>query len=287
MADENKRKEKGALMVINCKDKAEEIKREVKHAVRLLGETQRRAPKLTIVRVGNNPASESYVKGKLKDCEECGINAIEIHCTENISTAELCNVVDNAQLNCDAIIVQLPLPPQIDKEKVLERINPFKDVDGLTKYTQFTPCTPMAVMCVLQDVCGLSLTNKNVLVIGRSKLVGLPLANMLIVENANVSVVHSMTSDEKKAHKSAWSDVIISAAGVRNVVSSSVICCGTYVIDVGINRDENGKLCGDISDSERYYKTPVPNGVGLLTRAMLLRNVLRAYEYATKGKGQI
>lgn len=266
-------------MVINCKDKAEEIKREVKHAVRLLGETQRRAPKLTIVRVGNNPASESYVKGKLKDCEECGINAIEIHCAENISTAELCNVVENAQLNCDAIIVQLPLPPQINKEKVLERISPYKDVDGLTKHTQFAPCTPLAVMCILQEVCGLDLTDKNVLVIGRSKLVGLPLANMLIEANANVSVAHSKTKYGNLIKYGVDSDVIISAAGKRNVLDKTYIG-NAYVIDVGINRDENGRLCGDIEECEWYYKTPVPNGVGLLTRAMLLRNVLKAYEGA-------
>lgn len=269
-------------MIINCKDKAEEIKLEVKNRVSELVKAGNIPPRFTIISVGHDPASESYVRGKVKDCEYCGIKVNVLHYAESVNTDFLCNEVFNAQIFCNAIIVQLPLPDHIDKDKVLNCITPSKDVDGLTEGSYFKPCTPLGVMCVLKDICKLDLTDKNVLMIGRSKLVGLPLCQMLQEANANVSLCHSKTSRLNLFRQAIYSDVIISAVGKPNVLDSDDIPVDAYVIDVGINRDENGKLCGDIMDGDDYYKTPVPNGVGLLTRAMLLKNILEAYERCYK-----
>lgn len=265
-------------MIINCKEKAEQIKQEVKARVAELVAKGMTAPKLTIVRVGIDYASERYVAGKVRDCKECGIEAKVVTFRETISTKELCTEVLMAQRHCDAIIVQLPLPKHIDKQEVVNHILPSKDVDGLLDYSHFKPCTPLGVMCILQEVCGIDLEDKNVLMIGRSKLVGMPLFMMLQKENANVTLCHAKTSYANLAGYASESDVIISAVGKEDVLKPDDIAWGACVIDVGINRDGNGKLCGDIKPSDNYSKTPVPNGVGLMTRAMLLKNVLIAYE---------
>lgn len=265
-------------MVINCKDKAVQIKTEVKERVRELVDMGKPAPKLTIIRVGDDYASERYAACKVKDCKECGIDAKVVHFGEDITTERLCLEVLREQRKCDAIIVQLPLPKHIDAQEVTRHILPSKDVDGLSEHSHHKPCTPLAVMCILKEVCKLNLENKNVLMIGRSKLVGMPLFMMLQKENANVTLCHSKTSHENLVKHAEDSEIIISAVGKENVLEPEDIALGAYVIDVGINRDANGKLCGDIAESEYYEKTPVPNGVGLLTRAMLLRNVLAAYE---------
>lgn len=270
-------------MEINCKDKAAQIKQEVKERIAELRANGRLTPKLTIIRVGDDLASESYVKGKVRDCKECGIDVKVVHYDTSVDTVHLCAGVLFEQRHCDALIVQLPLPAHIDQKEVLNCILPSKDVDGLGAYSHFKPCTPLGVMCLLQDVCGLDLEDKNVLMIGRSRLVGMPLFKMLQGANANVTLCHSKTSYANLADYARNSHVVISAVGRMDVLHPNDITLGAYVIDVGINRDENGKLCGDIEGSNDYYKTPVPSGVGLMTRAMLLKNVLLAYEMNEKG----
>lgn len=272
-------------MEINCKDKAAQIKQEVKDRVAELVAQGHKAPRLTIIKVGEEFASERYVAGKVRDCKECGIEAKVVQYSESIDTARLCADVLYQQRNCDAIIVQLPLPKHIDQKEVLNHILPSKDVDGLGEYSHFKPCTPLGVMCLLKEVCGLDLEDKNVLMIGRSKLVGMPLFTMLQKENANVTLCHSKTSYNNMSYIADNADVIISAVGRENVLDPYDIKIGAYVIDVGINRNEDGKLCGDIRECDNYYKTPVPSGVGLMTRAMLLENVLMAYEMAANEKG--
>lgn len=265
-------------MVIRCKDKAELIKYQVKCKIADAVNIGAPLPRFTIIQVGADPASDVYVKGKIKDCEFAGIGVRHVKLAEDISTKRLCSVIEVEQEETDAIMVQLPLPEHINRDLVLDYINPDKDVDGLTRDSCFKPCTPLAVMCVLKDILELDLTDKRVVVIGRSKLVGMPLFNMLQAENANVTLLHSKTGRDNMGKYCWGADIIISAVGKMNVLDKDQIPTGVYVIDVGINRHIDGKLYGDICDSDRYFKTPVPGGIGPLTRAMLLQNIFEAYD---------
>lgn len=263
---------------INCKDKAELIKYQIKQKIddnrkALLGR-----PTFAIIQVGDNEASNRYVNGKLKDCAFVGIETKLIKLPEETTTEQICKTIESEKDLFDAIMVQFPLPDHINKETVLAAIPPEKDVDGLVKNSLFTPCTPLGVMCILQEILGLDLTGKNVLLLGRSELVGMPLFHLLQKENATVTLCHSKTTRSDLDLFSENAEIIISAVGKRGVISTGYISAGTIVIDVGINFDDNGKLCGDISEAPHYYKTPVPGGVGLMTRAMLLKNILKAYE---------
>ena len=249
-------------------------------------------PGLAVVLVGDNPASQVYVRNKVKACEQAGLHSVLAHLPADLSEAALLAKV--AQLNQDptihGILVQLPLPAHIDAHKVIEAIDPAKDVDGfhvasagalMTGLPGFWPCTPHGCMKMLQHI-GYPLSGKHAVVIGRSNIVGKPMALMLLAQNATVSICHSRTTDLKAMCLQA--DVIVAAVGRRHTVTADMVKPGAVVIDVGMNRDEAGKLCGDVDfEGVRQvagYITPVPGGVGPMTIAMLLVNTLESAKRA-------
>lgn len=235
-------------------------------------------PVLAIVQVGDDPASNSYVKGKKKDCDELGINRVHIKLTENTTQYTLeCTLIDLSFDNdITGIIVQLPLPKHLIANNGYINVN--KDVDGFELGTYFTPCTPLGIKMYLQDR-GVDFDGKNVVIIGRSEIVGKPMAKLMLDANATVTVCHSHTIDITQYTKIA--DIIIVAVGKRNFFTRDMIGDNRpIVIDVGINRNEEGKLCGDCDYANLVdvceYVSPVPNGVGLLTRLALMMNVVEA-----------
>jgi len=249
-------------------------------------------PGLAVVLVGENPASQVYVRNKVKACEEAGLHSVLEKYDANMTEAELLARVES--LNHDAsihgILVQLPLPAHIDAQKVIEAISPAKDVDGfhiasagalMTGMPGFWPCTPYGCMKMLDSI-GYDLKGKHAVVIGRSNIVGKPMALMLLQKNATVTICHSATPDLKAMTLQA--DVIVAAVGQRNVLTADMVKPGAVVLDVGMNRNEEGKLCGDVDfEGVRQfasYITPVPGGVGPMTITMLLVNTLEAAESA-------
>ncbi|VWX63710.1 Methylenetetrahydrofolate dehydrogenase / Methenyltetrahydrofolate cyclohydrolase [Burkholderiales bacterium 8X] len=251
-------------------------------------------PGLAVVLVGNNPASEVYVRNKVKACEDNGLHSILDRQPADLSEADLLARV--RQLNDDpavhGILVQLPLPPHIDAQKVIEAIAPEKDVDGfhvasagalLTGGLGFWPCTPHGCMKMLESI-DYDLRGKHAVVIGRSNIVGKPMALMLLAKNATVTICHSATSDLAAFTRTA--DVVVAAVGKRNVLTADMVKPGAVVIDVGMNRTDEGKLCGDVDfDGVKEvagWITPVPGGVGPMTITMLLANTLEAAERAAK-----
>lgn len=233
--------------------------------------------KLVILTVGDNPASESYVKGKIRDCEYCGIPYDYVKCDSNTLGTHIHQA--NFNDNVNGIIVQLPLPKGMDEKFYTNRILINKDVDGFKEGSPFKPCTPEGIMYLLRKELG-DLTGKDVLVVGRGKLVGEPLAKMLLDANCTVTVAHSKTKDLHLHLRRA--SVIVSAVGKPNAIDLKSCWNAEMVVDVGVNRDENGKLCGDCYDFEKNFfvnpnmkVTPVPGGIGLLTRAMLMAHVAR------------
>ena len=268
-------------MVVNCKEIAQRWKDCVKERVSAISGDR---PKLTVIQVGSNPASCSYIKGKMKDCAEVSIICEHIHITEQqrdiYNTEAVLEIIDrlNADRSCSGIIVQLPLPEGFDTEKISNRIARQKDVDGFRQDSCFLPCTPGGIIAMLDEL-SVMISGVNAVVVGRSNIVGKPLARMLLERDATVTVCHSRTRDVSLYTRNA--DILISAVGKKGIISADMVKTGATVIDVGINRDENGKLCGDVLFDEVCSKagiiTPVPGGVGLLTRAFLIRNVLDAY----------
>lgn len=245
-------------------------------------------PCLAVIMVGENPASQVYVKGKVKDCAECGIKSLEIHLPAETTQDELLQKL--AELAGDAgvhgLLVQLPLPAHIDEKTVIEAIPPQKDVDGFTAVNVgrmmigeecFLPCTPAGCMEMIRST-GVSISGKNAVVIGRSNIVGKPAAMLLLRENATVTICHSRTENLKQVCANA--DILVAAVGRAGFVTGDMIKPGAVVIDVGINRNAQGKLCGDVdydaAAEKAGYITPVPGGVGLMTRAMLMQNTLQA-----------
>lgn len=260
-------------MIIDCKSIAQDIKNKIKN---IIAEDDY-APILHIYQVGDNPASNAYIKGKLRDCEEVGIEANLIKLPENITEDELNNRIleDYNWEDVDGIIVQLPLPKHIDPKNIC--IPDELDVDGFNSTSEFQPCTPLGVMKIF-DAIDYDLDGKNVLVCGQSDIVGRPLVDMLIKRHCNVISVNSSGSFMKcTALAMDMVDVIISAVGKRNFITSFGIDRVEVCIDVGINYDENGKQHGDCADAvynmENIKVTPRIGGVGLMTRAMLLYNV--------------
>ncbi len=249
-------------------------------------------PGLTVVLVGDNQASQVYVRNKIKACADNGLHSVlEKHPAE-MSEADLLILV--AKLNSDpsihGILVQLPLPEHIDAQKVIEAIAPEKDVDGfhvasagalMVGQPGFWPCTPYGCMKMLESI-GYDLNGKHAVVIGRSNIVGKPMALMLLQKDATVTVCHSRTQNLKA--QTLQADVIVAAVGKRNVLTADMVKPGAVVIDVGMNRNEEGKLCGDVDfegvKSVASYITPVPGGVGPMTITMLLVNTLEAAERA-------
>ena len=247
-------------------------------------------PGLAVVLVGVNPASQVYVRNKVKACHDSGIHSVLETYPATFTEAELLARVDalNQDPSIHGILVQLPLPAHINAQKVIEAIAPAKDVDGfhvasagslMVGQPGFWPCTPYGCMKMLESI-GYDLRGKHAVVIGRSNIVGKPMALMLLQKNATVTVCHSATADLKAMTLQA--DVIVAAVGKRNVLTADMVKPGAVVIDVGMNRDEQGKLCGDVDfdgvKEVASYITPVPGGVGPMTITMLLVNTLEAAE---------
>lgn len=269
---------------------SKELKQQMHEQVQKLKDEGKRIPSLAVILVGDNPASVSYVKGKEKACNEIGILSKMYHLDESISQQQLNDVI----LDCssddsiDGILVQLPLPKGFDEESALNCICCEKDVDGLHPMNvgkfflnrpAFVPCTPMGVMELLKRM-GCNPDGKRAVVVGRSKLVGTPIARLLENANATVTMCHSHTKDLKEVTKQA--DILVAAVGRAKMLDASYIKEGAYVIDVGVNRGEDGHLVGDCDFESMLGKasaiTPVPKGVGPMTITMLLQNTLKSYE---------
>ena len=260
-------------MIIDCKSIAQDIKNKIKN---IIAEDDY-APFLHIYQVGDNPASNAYIRGKLRDCEEVGIEAELIKLPKNITEDELNNKIleDYNWEYVDGIIIQLPLPKHIDPKNIC--IPDELDVDGFNSTSKFQPCTPLGVMKIFDSI-GYDLDGKNVLVCGQSDIVGRLLVDMLIERHCNVISVNSTGSAIKAtALEFGMVDVVISAVGKRNFITPLGLDRVEVCIDVGINYDENGKQHGDCADAvyemENIKVTPRIGGVGLMTRAMLLYNV--------------
>ena len=252
---------------------------------------RKRPPCLVIYHIGDDPASEVYVRSKIKTAERCGINAIVRRFDKDVDLFWVTNRLegDAGDPDIDGIMIQLPLPKGWEERPLIERIPPKKDVDGLTyenmgrlhkNKTFHQPCTACGIMLMLEKICE-DLTGKHAVVVGRSEIVGKPVAQMLLNCNATVTTCHSKTADLASFTKTA--DILIVATGKRNLITADMVKPGAIVIDVGINRDENGKLCGDV-DFENVKEvagaiTPVPGGVGPMTVAMLMMNTLCASYY--------
>ncbi|MDF9825256.1 methylenetetrahydrofolate dehydrogenase (NADP+)/methenyltetrahydrofolate cyclohydrolase [Breznakia sp. PF5-3] len=269
---------------------AQKVKDQIKEEIDKITETGKRLPHLVVILVGDDVGSKSYVAGKEKASIAVGMQNSTLRYDASISETELIQVVQelNYDSNVDGILVQLPLPSHINTNRVLFSINPDKDVDGFHPYNigkmvigeeTFLPCTPKGIIKILEEIGYHDLSGKKAMVIGRSNIVGKPIAQLLLNKNATVTIAHSRTKDIEKATREM--DIIIAAVGVPKMVKGNWIKEGAVVIDVGVNRDENGKLCGDVDfddciDKVKYI-TPVPKGVGPMTIAMLLENTLESY----------
>lgn len=274
--------------LINGSDISKIIKDEVKHKIQTIKDLKK--PCLAVIILGDNAASHIYVKNKKIACEYVGIESKSYELPKETSQDELLYLIDSLNDNKDVngILVQLPLPKHINEEKVLLRIDPLKDVDGFHPYNIgmlstnnaiLNPCTPAGCIELLKRK-GVKIKGKNCLMIGRSNIVGKPLSMMLINESATVTIAHSKTENLKELSQNA--DIIIVAIGRANFLKSDMIKEGVIIIDVGINRLEDGNVCGDADfvDCEKKASliTPVPGGVGPMTIAMLMKNCLKAYE---------
>ena len=249
-------------------------------------------PGLAVILVGENAASQVYVRNKVKSCTEAGMHSVLERYDASMSEADLLARIDalNHDASIHGILVQLPLPAHIDANKVIEFISPAKDVDGfhiasagalMVGQPGFWPCTPYGCMKMLESI-GYDLRGKNAVVIGRSNIVGKPMAMMLLQKSATVTICHSATKDLKAMTLQA--DVIVAAVGKRNVLTADMVKPGAVVLDVGMNRNDEGKLCGDVDYAGvaevAGYITPVPGGVGPMTITMLLVNTLESAENA-------
>ena len=273
--------------IISGKELAARIKQRVSSQVEELkagGVT----PCLAVVLVGDDPASAVYVRGKESDCRECGIESrmlrLPADTTQDQLLEQLKQLAEDRSVH--GILVQLPLPAQIDEQAVIAAVPPEKDVDGFSPVNVgrmmigeecFLPCTPAGCIEMLKST-GMPIAGKRAVVLGRSNIVGKPAAMLLLRENATVTICHSKT--ENLAQLCAEADILVAAIGKAKFVTGDMVKPGAVVIDVGINRDENGKLCGDVdfaaAEQKASFITPVPGGVGLMTRAMLLVNTIQA-----------
>ncbi|HEX7029199.1 MAG TPA: bifunctional methylenetetrahydrofolate dehydrogenase/methenyltetrahydrofolate cyclohydrolase FolD [Gammaproteobacteria bacterium] len=273
---------------IDGKSLAASIRDEVRQAVETRSSNGGRIPGLAVVMVGDDPASQVYVAHKRRDCEEVGIRSFAYDLPASTTQDELLGIIDrlNADTAVDGILVQLPLPKRIDSVAVIERIRPDKDVDGFHPYNvgrlaqripRLRPCTPLGVIRLLESI-GETFKGRNAVVVGASNIVGRPMALELLLAGATVTVCHRFTSD-LAAHV-ARADIVVVGVGKPGLVKGGWIKPGATVIDVGINRNEHGRLVGDVEfdgAAERAaWITPVPGGVGPMTRAMLLVNTMQA-----------
>lgn len=273
---------------IDGKAIAAQIRAEVAAEVAVMREKSNRVPGLAVVLVGDNPASAVYVRNKKNACVECGIDSRVCLLPADVSQEELEALIDelNADVSVNGILLQLPLPAHLDAHRVLLRIRPDKDVDAFHPYNvgrimigdyRFLPCTPAGVMELLRRY-HISVDGKRCVVIGRSDIVGKPMAMLLLHANGTVTVCHSHTKEIAAICREA--DILVSAVGRAGFVGADMVKPGAVVIDVGMNRNAQGKLCGDVDfaavEPIASYITPVPGGVGPMTVAMLMRNTLEA-----------
>jgi methylenetetrahydrofolate dehydrogenase (NADP+)/methenyltetrahydrofolate cyclohydrolase len=247
-------------------------------------------PGLAVIVVGDNPASRVYVSNKEKDCAECGIYSEEYHLPTETTQEQLLDLIDTLNHNdrIHGILCQLPLPEHLPEQLIIDAISPDKDVDAFHPYNvgrimqgefRFVPCTPAGVMALL-DEYGIDPSGKHCVVIGRSNIVGKPMAMLLLHRGGTVTICHSKTADLKEQCRQA--DILVSAVGKRGLVTADMVKDGAVVVDVAMNRNEAGKLCGDVDfeavSQKASFLTPVPGGVGPMTRVMLLENTLTAAE---------
>lgn len=271
-------------IVMDGKALAAKIKEEVRCEVEKL----EKKPGLAVILVGDNSASRVYVNGKKKDCAECGIYSEEHALPEQTTQQELLALIEqlNAREDIDGILIQLPLPRHLNEEELLLAVQPDKDVDCFHPYNVgrmvigeegFKPCTPAGVMRMLQEY-GIDPAGKRCVIVGRSNIVGKPQAMLMVQKHATVTICHTKTADLKAECLNA--DILVAAAGRAGLITGDMVKEGAVVVDVAMNRNEQGKLCGDVVYEEAVkkasYITPVPGGVGPLTRAMLMENTLLA-----------
>jgi len=280
---------------IDGKTLAAKVKEEVAEDAALLRE-KGIIPCLAVLLIGEDSASQIYVRNKKKACEENGIASRSFELPETTSEAQVVELVAelNADPTVDGILIQQPLPRHLDPLKLMESVDPKKDVDCLTNDScgrlmsgrpYFLPCTPAGIMRMLEEY-NIPVSGKNCVVVGRSGIVGRPMAMMLLWQNGTVTVCHSKTKD--LAAECRRADILVVATGKRNLVTADMVRDGCVVIDVGMNRDENGKLHGDVDfeaiEKKAYAITPVPGGVGPMTIAMLLKNTISAAKMRLESK---
>lgn len=275
--------------ILDGKQISQEIISDVRAKVDACVAAGKRAPSLAVILVGVNPASQVYVGNKKRQCANAGIRSVAYDLADDVTEAELLELVArlNADDEIDGILVQLPLPKHINAEAIIEMIDPAKDVDGFHPYNMgrlalrlptMRPCTPRGVMTLLQRT-GIPLKGADAVIVGASNIVGRPMALELLLAGATVTVCHRFSKDS--AAKAREADIVVAGAGVPNLVKGDWIKPGAVVIDVGINRLPDGKLCGDVefevARERASWITPVPGGVGLMTVATLMQNTFDAY----------
>ncbi|MGG0788318.1 bifunctional methylenetetrahydrofolate dehydrogenase/methenyltetrahydrofolate cyclohydrolase FolD [Peribacillus simplex] len=286
-----------SAQIINGKEIAESVRQEISKEVQQLRE-KNIVPGLAVILVGDNQASQTYVRNKQKACDDLGMHSVLIKKPAELSQEELIQSI--AELNQDdsihGILVQLPLPGHIQEKAIIEAISPEKDVDGfhpinigrmMTGQDAFLPCTPYGVMVMLEYI-DYDLEGKHVVIVGRSNIVGKPAGQLFLNANATVTYCHSRTKD--LAYYTKQADVVVAAVGKRDTITSDHIKEGAVVIDVGMNRNDEGKLCGDVAFDEvknkASYITPVPKGVGPMTITMLMKNTVKSAQKALEQNEQ-
>ena len=274
--------------IISGKAVSAAVREELKKETAALIESSGIYPGLAVILVGNDPASQVYVRNKQLACEELGFHPFEYKLGENTTQEQLLDLINvlNKDPKVHGILVQLPLPDHLDEQSVLYSIDPAKDVDAFHPMNvgrimigsySFLPCTPAGVMELL-DASGIEIAGKNCVVVGRSNIVGKPMSMLLLQRSGTVTICHSKTKNLKEV--CAEADILVVAIGKPKFITADMVKEGAVVIDVGINRDENNKLCGDVDyanvEPKAGYITPVPGGVGPMTITMLMKNTLRA-----------
>ncbi len=277
-------------VIIDGKMLAKEIRLNLKKQV----EKENLKPKLAVILCGEDPASKVYVRNKSKACDEVGIEFKEYLLPNETTQEELISLIDklNKDKKVDGILLQSPIPKGLNIQEAFERILPEKDVDGFNPYNVgklaigedgFVPCTPLGIIKMFEKY-KIDLEGKKAVVVGRSNIVGKPMAQCLLSKHATVTICHSRTKELEKELKDA--DIVVSAVGKRNIIKEDMIKKGAVVIDVGMNVNEKGKLCGDVDfeniSKKASYITPVPGGVGPMTIAMLMNNVIKAHKIKMK-----
>ena len=284
------------MQILDGKALSQKIEQKVKQGVTALKEATSRTPGLAVILVGQDPASAAYVNMKKKACDRVGFYSVSHEMPQDISQDAIENTIAmmNKNPNIDGILVQLPLPPQIDTTKILELVDPAKDVDGfhpfnvgrlVTNLDGFVPCTPLGVMELLAEY-NINVQGKNCVIVGASNIVGKPMAALLLNAEATVEVCHIHTDDLKKHTLNA--DMIFVGVGVINLITEDMVKDDVVIVDIGVSRTPEGKLVGDVDfknvSKKSSYITPSPGGVGPMTIAMLLSNTLKAAKANTKDR---